>query len=159
MDSVSLDAALPVGAAKKIFNSFCGSSTCSSRNARMEVKAFLEKLCGELRVLISDMEASARIIANPQDIIVFDPDIEGEKNLNNKKVFEVIATTYNYAMALIYRLSPKGDLSGSLEFEEGEKTIFDSHMSIENSGANYNGIKKKESAQGVSIIEELDDFI
>ena len=56
----------------------------TGRNARMVVKAFLEKLCDELKVLIDDMEDSQKIIANPQDQIIFELAVEGDKKLNRK---------------------------------------------------------------------------
>ena len=62
-------------------------------------------------------------------------------------------------MALIYRLSPQGDLWSGLEFEEGEKTILDSQITNKDNEINNKNGEKEGSVSKRSIINELEDFL
>ena len=127
----------------------------TSKNARLHIKEFMEKLCIELKSLINDMQGPRNIIANPQNRIILDTEIEGEKKINGKKVFDAFSIIYNYAMALIYRLSPEGDLYRGLEFKEGEKKYIDSKIYDDKLSQR----KRTKNAPEGSIIGELEDFI
>lgn len=118
--------------------------------SRMTIKAFMENLASELAGLIEDMNGEQKFISNPQDILEFSYEIEGEKKLKGKKIFEAIEIINNYASALTYRLSGEGDLSGKLEFDENEK-------SPESQPVNLN--EKKSGFTSDSIFDELDDII
>ena len=131
----------------------------TGRDARMVVKRFLEKLCDELKALINDIQNAQRIIINPQDRIDFETNIEGDKKLNKKSVHQAINITYLFASALLYRLGPEGDLSGGLEFQEGEKTIFNSNTSIKDEATLDDRRQKIGSLSKKSILNELEDFI
>jgi len=122
------------------------------KNTRMMIKAFMEKLNAELKIIIDDMEGPQKIILNPQDSIIFDQAIEGKKNLNGKKIYEAINIIYYYTLALIFRLSYDGDLSGDLEFSDDEQSIF------QNLNATNNERDKKNKKKS-SLVKELDDFI
>ena len=118
--------------------------------SRMTIRSFMENLASELGGLIEDMNGEQKFISNPQDILEFSYEIEGDKKLKNKKVFEAIEIIHNYASALAYRLSSEGDLSGKLEFDENEKV---SDIKTDN----YSETKTP-SGEG-SIFDELDDII
>jgi len=120
----------------------------SGSMARMVIKSFMDNLATELAVLIDDMNGRMKYISNPQDILEFSYEIEGDKKLKNKKIYEAMETIYNYASALSHRISSEGDLSGKLEFEESEKA-----------DVNPESNDKKSDKPGGSIFDELDDII
>jgi hypothetical protein len=126
-------------------------------NTRIYINGFFEKLLKELKMLIEDMDGAKSIIINPDDIIIFETAIEGEKKLNAKNVREILNYTYDYAMAFIYRLNPGGDLSGSIEFiEENEKEL---KTDISKQNKRIDGKNKKEAKTKKSILGELDDLL
>jgi hypothetical protein len=116
--------------------------------SRMVIKSLMDNLAAELAVLIDDMNGRMKYISNPQDILEFSYEIEGDKKLKNKKIYEAIEIIYNYASAMSHRISSEGDLSGKLEFDENEKQPED---------ADLNEVKTVKS--GESIFDELDDII
>jgi len=118
--------------------------------SRMVIKSFMENIANELYILIDDMNNNQKYISNPQDVLEFAFEIEGDKKLKNKKVYEAIEIVFNYASALSYRISLEGDLSGKLEFEENEQP-----SDIADSESDSDANKKK----GESILDELDDII
>ncbi len=122
--------------------------------ARMSVKSFLDIIARECRRLIDDMEGTQEYIANPQDIINFEVNIEGEKKLNGKKVYQAVQLVYFYALALSYRLGERGDLSGTLQFTDSEKSQTESEKASENvRAAEDSGPSDK------SVLDELDDML
>ncbi len=133
--------------------------------ARFHAKIFMEKLCKELKTLVDDNYKTRDIIINPDDILTFETAIEGEKILNQKKIYEAVNYAYNYASAFIYRLSLDGDLSGGTEYADGEETIFDSgifkesQQLKENSGIKEDILKEKETPKKQNILKELDDLM
>ncbi len=116
--------------------------------SRMMIKSFMDNLVSELAVLIDDMNGRMKYISNPQDILEFSYEIEGDKKLKNKKIYEAMETIYNYASALSHRISSEGDLSGKLEFDEIDKK--DNEL-VTN--------ENKSEKPGGSIFDELDDII
>jgi hypothetical protein len=134
-------------------------------DARFQVKIFMEKLCKELKTLIDDINKTRDIIINPDDVLTFETAIEGEKIVNHKNIYEAINFTYNYALAFIYRLSLDGDLSGSMEFADGEETIFnsgifkESQQSKDNIPIEENVLKEKGIQKKQTILKELDDLM
>ncbi len=131
--------------------------------ARMTVASFMDKVAAQLKVLIDDMNGAQTIVANPQDILAFDSDIEGPKKLSGKKVYEGIYLTHCYAAALAYRLSAGGDLSG--EPEGGAEPLpGEVAAPIDNNASPDRAqVKAKqeltEKEEPKSIIEELNDLI
>lgn len=118
--------------------------------ARMVLKSYMERLGSELEMLISDMDSRQRFIENPQDLLDFTVEIEGDKKLHNKKIYEALTVIYSFISALIYRLGPDGDLSGRID-------RYDESKSPEPSGTD-NKIND-EKRGGDSILDELDDII
>jgi hypothetical protein len=128
--------------------------------ARGYIRSFMEKLSKELKVLIDDMELAGNIVANPQDVIYFESEIEGDKILNEKSVIDAITYTYNFSSAFVYRLSQDGDLTGRIDSENldgqeknkqnsGEKTV----------SAESNKPADKTNAKKKNILKELDDLL
>jgi len=118
--------------------------------ARMVLRSYMDRLGSELEMLINDMDMKQRFIENPQDILDFSLDIEGDKKLHNKKIFEAIKIIYSFVTALAYRLGPEGDLSGKIDNYEIKK--IDDLYSDTESGKTIKG-------EGGSILDELDDII
>ncbi len=130
------------------------------RQTRMLIKSVMEKISEQFRFLIDDMEGQNRVISNPQEVLDFDLDIEDKKNLQGKKIYQVIYEAYCFATAFIYRLSESGDLHGELEFSGDEKPIITENASEKKSKPDQNedGTAGKPEDES-SILEELDDLI
>ncbi len=82
----------------------------AAKNTRSLVRQFMSDLADLFAELNQDMENDQKVVVNPQDEIEFDF-IEGTKKLQNKKIFQAINMTIDFASAFIYRLSPGGDLA------------------------------------------------
>ncbi len=121
--------------------------------ARMSVKSFMDIIAKECRRLIDDMEGTQEYITNPQDIINFEFNIEGEKKLNGKKVYQAIQLVYFYALALSYRLSEGGDLTGSIQQNDTKKEA-DESMNNKTKPSGDDG-----STSDKSVLDELDDML
>ena len=116
--------------------------------ARMVLRSNMDRLGSELEMLINDMDSRQRFIENPQDVLDFSLDIEGEKKLHNKKIYEALKIIYSFVSALVYKLGPDGDLSGKIDNYEVKK-IDDLSSEPE----------KTSKGEGGSILDELDDII
>jgi hypothetical protein len=116
--------------------------------ARMVLRSYMERFGAELEILINDMDSRQRFIENPQDVLDFSLDIEGEKKLHNKKIYEGLKIIYSFVSALVYRLGPDGDLSGKIDNYEIKK--------IEDISSEP---EKPAKGEGGSILDELDDII
>ncbi len=125
------------------------------KNARSIVHGYMLEIVQELQVLLDDMDSHQVYIENPQEELVFDPAIEGEKKIHGKKIFEAVYIIYCYALAFAYRLSQEGDLSGDLEFKKEELEQMKGESKKEESSDKNNDEKKP----GKSILEELDDML
>jgi len=108
---------------------------------RHTIRIFMENVASVLAELVTDMNSTQRFINNPQDILEVYKEIEGEKKLKDKKIYEAIQITHKYALALAHRLSPGGDLTGTDEFAEESVS------------------EEKKSEESQSILKELDDII
>jgi hypothetical protein len=129
------------------------------KNARMIVKVFMDRITDEFHKLIEDMESEQKIIENPQDELVFNTEIEGNKKLNKLKIYEAINRAYYYASALAYRLGVDGDLSGELEFREGEEALSRDDSPEQESSDKKISEKDSSVPEDKSVIEELDDLL
>ncbi len=116
----------------------------SGKVARATVRAYMEKIAQEIKILIDDMEGEQKYISNPQEELEFEAHIEGEKKINGMKVYAAIQKLYQYSSAFSYRLSADGDLSGKLEFEQAV-------------GNQEEEDQKDDSPR--SIFDELDDML
>ena len=128
----------------------CGKKALST------VREYMNETAEELSLLAEDMDNHQFHIENPQEELVFDPLIEGEKKLNKKKIYEAIYVVYCYALAFAYRLSHGGDLSGDLEFKKEELELMQKQM--EETSAPEKSEKAGDQTQK-SILEQLDDLL
>ena len=129
----------------KRVDEFTKKKDLAGSNAKGAIKSFMEKTARELDVLVKDMDYRQMYIANPQDEIEMNPEIEGEKKLHGLKIYEGIQIVRNYAAAFAYRLNPEGDLYGKQEYSENSSSVV-SDDNIESTGKQ-------------SILDELDDII
>lgn len=129
------------------------------RNTRMTVKAFMDRISDEFYKLIEDMENEQKIIENPQDELVFNTEIEGNRKLNKFKVYEAINRAYYFASAFAYRLDIDGDLSGEIEFTEGEEVLSKDTAKAPEGTPHSPEKQDTEAASDKSVIEELDDLL
>ncbi|MBP7734717.1 MAG: hypothetical protein KA369_01965 [Spirochaetes bacterium] len=125
------------------------------KNALSVVHGYMLEIVQELQMLLEDMDSHQIYIENPQEELLFDPAIEGEKKIHGKKIFEAIYIIYCFALAFAYRLSQEGDLSGNLEFRKEELEQMKSESKKEESPDK----DKTEKKSGKSILEELDDML
>jgi len=109
------------------------------------IRNFMDALSTDLEALIIDMDSQQKYISNPQDVLIFEYEIEGDKKLNNTKVFEALKHVNSYAVALVHRLGNGGDLTIS-----GQK-LTDNPSDIDESDS-------KKEGDG-SILNELDDIL
>jgi hypothetical protein len=133
----------------------------SGKNLRGSIASFMEKCSIEFLRLMDDMNGSQKIIDNPQDELVFEQAIEGVKKLNGQKVYEAIKVAYCYIQAFQYRLSSNGDLSGALDFKEGQNPQLPPQQDepAEKPKDQPQGKPQKEKDESDSIIRELDDLV
>jgi hypothetical protein len=125
------------------------------KNALAVIREYMLEVSQELKVLMEDMDSHQLYIANPQEMIAFDPLIEGEKKINGKRIYEAVAIVYSYALAFAYRLSQEGDLSGNLEFRKEELDKMQGQLKSGEAASP----DKKEKEKDKSPLEELDDMI
>ncbi len=86
---------------------------------RKNAKKYFGEVYSVFTRLITDYETQKRIIENPEDILNFNVEIEGEKKLQGKKIIEALKSASDYLSAILYRLEDGGDLSGlTLELKE-----------------------------------------
>ena len=104
----------------KRMESLVNKKNLAGKKALSVVRDYMLQVTEELQVLLEDMNSHQIYIENPQEELVFDPLIEGEKKINGKKIYEALYIVYCYALAFAYRLSQSGDLSGNLEFKKEE---------------------------------------
>jgi len=125
------------------------------KNALSIVHGYMLEIVQELQMLLEDMDGHQVYIENPQEELVFDPAIEGEKKIHGKKIFEAVYIIYCFALAFAYRLSQEGDLSGDLEFKKEELEQMKGESKNDESPEKKITEKKVEK----SILEELDDML
>lgn len=92
----------------------------SGREARIEIKEYMEKIHALLRDLIKDMRGPNKIVTNREDPVQFQMERDKRKRLNGKPVKDCVMQAYCFTAGLIDRLD-KGDLFGGvIELNEDE---------------------------------------
>lgn len=114
---------------------------------RYIIRVFMDNVSHVLTELVDDMNGRQFYINNPQDILEIFYEIEGEKKLKDKKIYDAIQIVQRFTAAMAFRLNPGGDLTGNTEFSEDDELI------NEKSGDETSPSKKE------SILDELDDII
>lgn len=114
---------------------------------RYIIRVFMDNVAHVLTELVDDMNGRQFYINNPQDILELFYQIEGEKKLKDKKIYDAIQIAQRFAAAMAHRLSSGGDLTGTTEFSD------ETNMTDDESA------EEKDSAKKGSILDELDDII
>ena len=120
------------------------------------VRGYIQEISDELHILVDDMNSQQLYIENPQDVLLFDTLIEGEKKLNGKKIYDAMYIIYCYALAFASRLMPGGDLTGNLEFNKDE---IESQKKTAPAASPENAPAESEKKSQKSVLEELDDLL
>ncbi len=139
----------------KRMESLVNKRNLAGKKALSMVRDYMLEVTEELQVLLEDMNEHQIFIENPQEELVFDPLIEGNKKINGKKIYEALYIVYCYALAFAYRLSQSGDLSGNLEFKKEEMEQMQKQQKEISRGVQ----EKQDSEQKKSVLEELDDMV
>ncbi len=124
------------------------------RDARMVVADYLRRVDKVFMELIEDMDGPQLYIDNPQDILEFNLQIEGNKKLHKTKIYQAFEIAHCYVAAFIYRLEPTGDLAGAVlpgGGESGEEDSSEIPTSQEE--------KEKTEEENKSVLDELDDML
>ncbi len=140
----------------KRMEAFQRKKNISGKKALMTVRDYMNEIAGELHLLVMDMDSQQLYTENPQEQLIFDPLIEGEKKLNKKKIYEAIYLVYCYALAFAYRLGIGGDLSGDLEFKKEELDLMQKQMEGPPAPEKPD---ETGSENQKSILEQLDDLL
>ncbi|HOP61739.1 MAG TPA: hypothetical protein PK358_00485 [Spirochaetota bacterium] len=111
------------------------------------IRVFMDNVSTVLSELVDDMNHRQFYINNPQDILELYYEIEGEKKLKDKKIYDAIQIAQRFSAALAYRLNPGGDLTGNTEFPE------------ESGATGAESDSEGSSDKKDSILDELDDII
>lgn len=120
------------------------------RNQMEHISSILEELC-------IDLQGNRKFIANPDDTLEFNEQIEGKRKLNGLTVSEAIWQIRYFTEALAMRLGYEGDLYGK------ERDIDLNEFRDESSAAPEKTETKDDTddlaAEGQSILDELDDLV
>lgn len=85
----------------------------SGREARIEIKEYMEKVNALLHALISDMRGPNTIVTNRDDVVQFQMERDRRKRLNGKPVKDCAMQAYCFTSGFIDRLD-SGDLFGGI---------------------------------------------
>jgi hypothetical protein len=133
------------------------------------LQSFFETISKDLQFLVNDINKEGQIVTNANDIIEFDPDLEGNKKLSGKKVFQAITYAYYFTTAFLYRLSQGEDLAVDI----GSHEKLSEHQIISKTTKGYSlgqekqlteiqkpSLEKQTSTDDdQSILDELDDLV
>ena len=139
----------------KRMESMVNKKNLAGKKALSVVRDYMIQITEELEVLIEDMNSHQIYIENPQEELVFDPLIEGDKKINGKKIYQALYIVYCFALAFAFRLSDSGDLSGDLEFKKEEMEEIQKQQKEMAKQVQ----EKKENEKKKSVLEELDDMV
>jgi tetratricopeptide (TPR) repeat protein len=114
---------------------------------RSTMRNFFTEAIDRLEELTEDMEKKQKIVLNPQEEIEFNYELEGNKKLKGKKIYQAILSVIDFSSAFVHRLSHNNDLSGQTKLSQPAVSTEDEADNIENIESDG------------SIIDELDNFI
>jgi hypothetical protein len=73
----------------------------------------MNKVGGTLKILVDDMKFNGNLVANADEILRFETNLESKKIMNRKTMREVITDAYAFSVTIAARLE-KGDLYGGV---------------------------------------------
>jgi hypothetical protein len=97
---------------QKVLDTLSKERSVLSKKSRRRVADVMKTIENTLSLVISDFNSSNRLLQNPDAVLHFDKEIEGEKRLNGKKMIEAIIEAFLFASSFAFLLN-FGDLSGS----------------------------------------------
>jgi hypothetical protein len=83
-----------------------------SRNSRNRVAAVMKRIEEILSTVITDYSSEKILLQNPEERLRFDPNIDGIKKLDSKRIIEAIVETFLFASTFSFLLK-YGQLSGA----------------------------------------------
>ncbi|MEQ9363951.1 MAG: hypothetical protein RIF32_06900 [Leptospirales bacterium] len=92
----------------------------SGREARIEIKEYMEKVNALLHALITDMRGPNKIVTNRDDVVQFQMERDKRKRLNGKPVKDCVMQAYCFTAGLIDRLEGGDLFGGVIELNEEE---------------------------------------
>ncbi|RME91001.1 MAG: hypothetical protein D6767_05945 [Candidatus Hydrogenedentota bacterium] len=95
-----------------------------ARNTRALIRKFMENVTKNLAKLIADMKGEKKIVANMDEPITFDKNLEGSKRLNGKAIKDCIMEAYCYSVALKEQLENGYLYGGVIELTDEEMKEF-----------------------------------
>ncbi len=98
-----------------------------------------------MQFILNDINNVNRIISNSKDILEADPEIDPNMKFSGKTVEEAISSVNNYAQALLFRISLKGD-------------IFQDQKTIEETIPPVSDQKEITNDEKQTIMDQLDDL-
>ena len=130
-----------------------------AQHTRDMIRSYMDKLGDELKFLIDDMKNVRKFVDNPEDVLEFIAQIEGEKKINGKKIIDAITIVYNFTSAFVYRLGVNGDLAGDLEMKDEDMLNREIVPDAEDAKEKKEQPKKTMQNEEKSILDELDDVL
>ncbi len=97
---------------QKVLDTLSKERSVLSKKSRRRVANVMKTIENTLSIVISDFNTSNRLLQNPDAVLRFDKEIDGEKRLNGKKMIEAIIEAFLFASSFAFILN-FGDLSGS----------------------------------------------
>ncbi|MDA3901270.1 MAG: hypothetical protein PF637_12225 [Spirochaetes bacterium] len=82
-----------------------------SKNLRNDLKGYFDSIIELFDILFKDMEGQQKIVSNPQENIELDYELEGDKKLKGKKIYQALVEVIDFSHAFNFRLSYGNDLS------------------------------------------------
>jgi hypothetical protein len=71
----------------------------AGRSVKKKVLEVLKAIEGILEIVIADYNANGRLLQNPDEVLEFDRNIDGEKSVSGKRVIEAITEAYLFCAA------------------------------------------------------------
>ncbi|MBN2770048.1 MAG: hypothetical protein JXR90_05055 [Spirochaetes bacterium] len=140
-----------------------------SRDIRNDLKNYFEAIIDLFEELHKDMEGQQKIVINPQQEIELDYELEGNKKLKGKKIYQALLEVIDFSYAFVYRLSSGNDLSESRITKEAvpiqeSSTTGETQPPAETTepvipATTANPNDSEISEQSDSIISELENFL
>jgi len=82
-----------------------------SRNARKKISESMKSIEDILSFVITDYNSTKRLLQNPEEILYFDRNVDGQKKMNGRKVIEAIIEAFLFSSTLAFLIN-YGELSG-----------------------------------------------
>jgi len=82
-----------------------------SRNARKKISESMKAIEDSLSMVITDYNSTKRLLQNPEEVLYFDRNVDGQKKMNGRKVIEAIVEAFLFSSTLAFLINYR-ELSG-----------------------------------------------